>query len=108
MDILEYGVTLDTNDFKGSESQDKDIRELQEKEAKEKKRKEAAAAAKRKEQEEIDRDNESHMQSEAAMDTTEVKQVQLRGVHRVNKEPLMPSPESSELDLGGSFEYAVQ
>ena len=38
-DILEYGVTLDTNDFKGSDSPDKDVRELQQKEAEEKKKK---------------------------------------------------------------------
>jgi len=46
-DILEYGVTLDTDDFKGSESQDKEIRELQRKEAGEKKRKAEEARKKK-------------------------------------------------------------
>ena len=27
-EILEYGTTIDTDDFKGSESQDKDIKDL--------------------------------------------------------------------------------
>ena len=27
---------------------------------------------------------------------------------KVSKQPLMPSPESSVLDLGGEYEYAVQ
>ena len=42
-DILEYGVTLDTSDYKGQDSPDKDVRELQEKEAAEKRKKEEKA-----------------------------------------------------------------
>ena len=110
INILEYGADLETRDFIGTDINDEQLAELikptREEVQKEMEQEELVrnAANQVNSEQEIDRNNQVHLESEAALGTIEVKKV--GGEEVKSNEPLQPSAESSQLSFGEDIKTA--
>jgi len=107
-DILEYGAQLDTAQPQPSAEQiraekaQQEEKELQRKKKMEEQAKKKAAEA---EQQELDRGNEGHLSSQAALDHVEVKQTGNNKEETAVGEPLQPSAEATKISMEETFTY---
>ena len=107
-DILEYGAHLDTAPPPSADQVL--IEKVQQEEKEQQRKKKMDEQAKKKaaemEQQEIDRGNEGHLASQAALDHVEVKQAAGSNKDEASLgEPLQPSAESTKISMDETFSY---
>ena len=108
-DILEYGAHLDTAQPQQPSDQVL-IEKVQQEEKEQQRKKKMEELAKKKaaemEQQEIDRGNEGHLTSQAALDHVEVKYTGSNNKEEASLgEPLQPSAESTKISMDETFTY---